>query len=188
MNFIREYKLSDLGICDKLIELFWEGDKENLTYAGRVGGGSIVPDIKRSTDFFIKDAERLGPPQKFRYDEYQKELDSFIDDYLHVMNIENQKFVMKQLPQIQYYKPGEGFYTWHVDASGLSGCDRAFVFITYLNDVPNGGTEFFYQGYTTKAEKGNTVIFPAGLTHKHRGQISEDHEKYIITGWIWWGA
>ena len=36
--------------------------------------------------------------------------------------------------------------------------------------------------------KGNTVIFPAGLTHKHRGQISEEHEKYIITGWLWWAA
>ena len=61
------------------------------------------------------------------------------------------------------------------------------MFITYLNDVPNGGTEFYYQDYTVRALKGNTVLFPAGLTHKHRGQISDDHEKYIITGWLWWG-
>ena len=93
---------------------------------------------------------------------------------------------MTRLPQIQYYKPGDGFYTWHVDASGSDGCDRAFVYITYLNDVPNAGTEFFYQEYTVEAKKGNTVIFPAGLTHKHRGVISEEHEKYIITGWLWW--
>lgn len=188
MNFIKEYKLSDPKICDKLIEMFWDGNKQNLTYSGRVAGGNILPDVKKSTDFFIQDAKSLGSPQKYRYDEYQKQLDSFIHDYLQVLDINNQKFIMKQLPQIQYYKPKEGFYTWHVDASGLAGCDRAFVFITYLNDVSDGGTEFFYQNYTTKAEKGNTVIFPAGLTHKHRGQISEDHQKYIITGWIWWGA
>ena len=117
---------------------------------------------------------------------YKGETDSFINEYLQSLQIKGQEFVMKQLPQIQYYKPGDGFYTWHVDASGSDGCDRAFVYITYLNDVPDGGTEFYYQDYTVKAEKGKTVIFPAGLTHKHRGQISETQEKYIITGWIWW--
>ena len=56
--------------------------------------------------------------------------------------------------------------------------------MTYLNDVPDGGTEFLYQNLTTKAIKGNTVIWPATWTHTHRGQISQTHEKIIITGWI----
>ncbi len=187
MNFINEYQLEDPSICDKLIELFHIADKGEMTYAGRVGGGSIIPDIKKSTDFSISDAGKFGKPSDFKYDEYQKALDGFIQEYLQTLEVGNQEFTMKQLPQIQYYKPGEGFYTWHVDASGLDGCDKAFVFITYLNDVPNGGTQFYYQDYTVEAKKGNTVLFPAGLTHKHRGQISEEHEKYIITGWLWWG-
>ena len=187
MTFIKEYQLKDLSICDSLIDLFWKADKKGLTYAGRVGGGSIIPDIKKSKDFMLGEGGSLGRPDDFKYDKYSDELDGFIASYLKDLKIENQEFTMKHLPQIQYYKPGDGFYTWHVDASGLDGCDRAFVFITYLNDVPNAGTEFYYQDYTTRALKGNTVIFPAGLTHKHRGQISEEHEKYIITGWLWWG-
>jgi len=186
MKFIREYTLSDLSICDRLIDLFHDADKKDLTYAGRVGGGSVIPEIKKSKDFFIEDAGPLGSAMDYKFDKYRAELDSFVDDYLNSLQIMNQEFVMERLPQIQYYKPGDGFYTWHVDGSGKDGCDRAFVYITYLNDVPDGGTEFFYQDYTVKAEKGKTVIFPAALTHKHRGQISETQEKYIMTGWIWW--
>ena len=186
MKFIKEYKLSDLSICDRLIDLFHVADQKELTYAGRVGGGSIVPEIKKSKDLFIEDGAPCGSAEDYKFDLYKGEVDSFINEYLQSLQIEGQTFVMKQLPQIQYYKPGDGFYTWHVDASGLDGCDRAFVYITYLNDVPDGGTEFYYQDYTVKAEKGKTVIFPAGVTHKHRGQISETQEKYIITGWIWW--
>jgi hypothetical protein len=186
MKFIKEYKLNDLSICDRLIDLFHVADEKELTYAGRVGGGSIIPEIKKSKDFLIQEAASCGSAKDYKFDLYKNQVDSFINDYLKSLQIEGNEFVMKQLPQIQYYKPGDGFYTWHVDASGADGCDRAFVYITYLNDVPDGGTEFYYQDYTAKAEKGKTVIFPAGLTHKHRGQISETQEKYIITGWIWW--
>ena len=55
--------------------------------------------------------------------------------------------------------------------------------MTYLNDVENGGTEFKFQNITTPAKKGLTLIWPAGWTHVHRGQISNKKEKYIITGW-----
>ena len=54
--------------------------------------------------------------------------------------------------------------------------------MTYLNDVPKGGTEFFYQKITSPAKKGLTLIWPAEFTHLHKGQIAKQ-EKYIITGW-----
>ena len=92
---------------------------------------------------------------------------------------------MRELPQIQWYKPKEGFYTWHIDAAH-DLCDRALVFMTYLNDVDDGGTEFMHQNVITQAVKGKTVLFPAGLTHLHRGRISQTQDKYIITGWLWW--
>ena len=57
--------------------------------------------------------------------------------------------------------------------------------MTYLNDIKNdGGTEFFYQKTKFNAKKGLTLIWPAEWTHTHRGIISEEYEKYIITGWI----
>ena len=55
--------------------------------------------------------------------------------------------------------------------------------MTYLNNVPDGGTEFLYQKITTPAKKGLTLIWPSDWTHTHRGQISNEHEKYIATGW-----
>jgi hypothetical protein len=56
--------------------------------------------------------------------------------------------------------------------------------MTYLNDVPEGGTEFMYQKLTSPAKKGLTLIWPSDWTHAHRGQICNTHTKYIITGWF----
>jgi len=61
--------------------------------------------------------------------------------------------------------------------------NRLFAFMTYLNDVPDGGTEFLYQNMTVRAEKGLTLIWPSAWTHMHRGRVSNTKEKYIITGW-----
>jgi hypothetical protein len=42
----------------------------------------------------------------------------------------------------------------------------------------------YQQQYCLPAEKGTLAIFPAGLSHIHRGQISHEHSKTIATGWI----
>ena len=60
---------------------------------------------------------------------------------------------------------------------------RHLVFMTYLNDVPDGGTEWYYQDLKLPAEKGLTILWPADWTHTHRGIISMSTTKYIITGW-----
>ena len=189
-NFIEEYCLSDISLCDDMIRLFIDGNKKGLTAEGKFGSESIADTrIKKSTDFWLKHADKVGKPQDYRWEEYHKELNGFIDQYFktYKFDVYGGKFVMRHLPQIQYYKPGEGYYSWHIDASQLSACDRAMVFITYLNDVTDGGgTMFYHQEYTTKAEKGKTIIFPAGYTHLHKGEISETQEKYILTGWLWW--
>ena len=55
--------------------------------------------------------------------------------------------------------------------------------MTYLNNVDEGGTEFYYQKMITPAKKGLTLIWPTDWTHTHKGQISKTQEKFIITGW-----
>ena len=54
---------------------------------------------------------------------------------------------------------------------------------TFLNDVPDGGTMFKYQNITIPAKKGLTLIWPAGFTHVHKGQVSHTKDKLILTGW-----
>jgi len=134
----------------------------------------------------LNKAEEVGSPKKYKFDLYHKQLDEFIHSYLEKYKLLDYKFTSRFLPQIQYYEKGKGYYSWHIDGGSIDASDRAFVYITYLNDIEDGGTEFYFQNYITKAKKGNTVLFPAGYTHLHRGQISQTNEKYIITGWIWW--
>ena len=86
---------------------------------------------------------------------------------------------------LQHYKPGEGFYLWHKENNGFGkSVFRHLVYMTYLTDTPDGGTEFQEQNLTVPCEKGVTLVWPAGWTHTHRGQISMKHEKTIVTGWL----
>jgi hypothetical protein len=50
--------------------------------------------------------------------------------------------------------------------------------------VPDGGTEFHWQGHHEAAERGKLAIFPASLSHIHRGRVCLTHTKTIATGWI----
>ena len=82
------------------------------------------------------------------------------------------------------YLPGGHFGNEHSERTSINTLHRLFAFMTYLNDVPNGGTHFKYQKLTTPAKKGLTLIWPTDFTHVHSGQITKEHEKYIITGWF----
>jgi hypothetical protein len=88
---------------------------------------------------------------------------------------------------IQHYEPGGGYKIWHFerDNSNDQIARRHLAFMTYFNDVEDaGGTEFFHQGLTIKAERGLTLIWPAEWNFTHRGVVSHTQEKYIVTGWF----
>jgi hypothetical protein len=94
----------------------------------------------------------------------------------------HQELEFKFLPHFQHYKPGGGYHAWHCDATGDT-VNRHLVFLLYLNDVPGGGTEFRGVEYICEAKKGKVLMFPANFCYPHRSQISQTHEKYILTGW-----
>ena len=54
--------------------------------------------------------------------------------------------------------------------------------MTYLNDLSDGGTEFFHQKIKTKAEKGLTLIWPPHWTHTHKGVISKKKNGLLLVG------
>ena len=87
---------------------------------------------------------------------------------------------------VQHYAPGEHYSTWHCENNGQPPFkNRHLAFMTYLNDVEDGGgTEFLHQNIEFKAEKGVTLIWPAYFTHIHRGIVSKTQDKYITTGWF----
>ena len=103
---------------------------------------------------------------------------------------------LREIPQqsifdikIQKTVPGQGYHIWHCESSSLETRNRICAFTMYLNDVEEGGeTEFLYQKRRVKPERGKLIIWPAHFTHMHRGNQPLSGEKYIITGWVEYGA
>lgn len=187
MNFVREYYINDITICDKLVELFNSCKKLGLTAPGLTGKYQINKKVKDSEDLSVERLPRGNPlipsPDECGYNSVMRQFIDLIPIYYTDTNAAwPQPVAFKSLPHIQYYKPGGGYHAWHCDAMG-DLIDRHLVFILYLNDVPGGGTEFLYQKYICEAKKGKVLMFPANFCYSHRGQISMTDEKYILTGW-----
>jgi len=178
-------------LCDELVKIFKDHPKnqspgvvaDSWTYQSPTTPSfkKIDPDQKESTE--------VGIDPKYNdssFMAYRKYLEEVIHKYEHKYpEVEDlSKFGMVESCQIQHYKPGQGFKMWHFERGGIGVENRCLVFMTYLNDVPDGGTHFKYQELTTPAEKGLTLIWPTDFTHTHKGQITKQHEKYIITGWM----
>ena len=176
-TFIKEYNFSeeDMHLCDDLIEYH----KNNMEYKN-LGKSIGANEMKKSTDVTVFPASQnpfILMYRKLLFG-YKKEYNAAYDNPLAEMTIADGF-------NIQHYKPGEGYLNWHSERSIHLTHQRALTFMTYLNDVEDGGgTEFKYQGLRHNAKKGKTLIWPSDFTHTHRGQKSETEEKYITTGWF----
>ena len=180
-SFIGGWYIPDT-ICVNLIEEFKRARENGHTKRGeQERGGKIYVDKehKDSEDLTIDPSYMENPIDNYR-DYLQKCLDQYVKKYEHANKIN--PYNINEAYTIQYYKPGGGFKNWHSERAKAS-YKRVLVFMTYLNDIDDGGTEFYYQNLITPAKKGLTIIWPAEWTHTHKGQISHTKEKYIITGW-----
>jgi len=169
-------------ICDDLINFFKTHseytEKGKSFYENRV---DVHSHIKDSIDFSIPHKAQDYP--FFLYRIYLKQcLDNYTEKYKNVKE-DLYYFDINTNYNIQYYPPNGGFKTWHSERMGPNVSKRVLVFMTYLNDVKDGGTDFYYQNLTSPAKKGLTLIWPSEWTHMHKGQISKTNEKYIVTGW-----
>jgi hypothetical protein len=176
-NFICGWYIDNTEICDKLIQYHTNSNPR----PGEVGNGLVVPTVKTSIDCHITD-------QKL-FNEYWSFLGICRDLYIEKYEFCNKysPWEIRQSINIQQYLPGMGFYGWHCEraqASELSAA-RHLVFMTYLNDVTEGGeTEFYYQSLKIRPTKGLTLIWPVDWTFTHRGIPSNTQTKYITTGWF----
>jgi hypothetical protein len=193
---MREYKIDkshciggwfiDKNVCDQIIDMF-KKTPDALKHIGAYGSYNTVEkiidkNIKDSTDLKI-DSNNLNYPINAYRENLQKCLDKYEEKFpevkhqLQAFNVEETGYV------IQFYKKNGGFKIWHSERSGIETSKRVLVFMTYLNNVSDGGTYFKYQNLKIPAKKGLTLIWPSDWTHTHKGQISKKYEKYIATGW-----
>ena len=176
-SFINETMLSDLSICDGLIEYH----KNNIEYKTRGYTAAGTDNGKTSTDVRIYMGNQ-NPIIQMYISEVTNAAISYFKKYSldYMFNVG-----LKESFNIQHYAPHEGFFNWHCERSCYQSDQRALVFMTYLNDVEDGGeTEFKWQQLKINPIKGKTVIWPPDFTHLHRGITSPTQEKYIATGWL----
>jgi hypothetical protein len=169
-------------LCDELIKFFHTNEKFHTKGVVKENNKLIVnEEHKSSTDLNIAVSFNDNPIL-----EYKKNLAEVIKLYCNKYNEVNSidYFGLVEPFCIQYYKKEEGFKKWHSERMSNSSKDRVLVFMTYLNECNDAGTEFKHQTLITPAKKGLTLIWPAEWTHTHKGQISYTEEKYIITGWL----
>tara|TARA_B100000123_G_C25683814_1_gene407665 strand:- start:212 stop:898 length:687 start_codon:yes stop_codon:yes gene_type:complete len=191
--------LSDEVIKDELTDLNYPMTKGH----GKTGSNRVFKHIKDSIDVSIMPQAVFNPiscnkvywPYIEVIKNYKLHLDKATNEYFYELGYMDGVFrnevgvpmttcvSLNEALNIQRYEPGGGYHVWHMERSP-ERTQREFVWMTYLNDVPDGGTEFYYQKRTEKAVKGKTLLWPAGYTHVHKGQISKKHIKYIITGWL----
>jgi hypothetical protein len=118
---------------------------------------------------------------------YYKELNRAVEEYkkkYKYCDIQHPEWGITESWNLQKYKPEEGYFIKHFEKTGGLTVNRHLAFMTYLNDVKDGGeTEFYYQKLKIKPETGLTLIWGTDWTFTHRGIPSRTETKYIATGW-----
>ena len=182
-NFIGIWNIQNDELCKKIINFFEKNI--DLQKDGATGDGKNK-NFKQTTDINIH-------PKNLANKNY-KDLKDYIDylhkcyqDYLKQWPFLNDKINTVDIPtfNIQKYNPGDHFSHIHTERSSLNSLHRVFAWMTYLNDVEDGGhTNFTHYKLKIKPETGKTLIWPAEWTHAHCGEILKSGLKYIITGWM----
>ncbi len=177
-NFIHvKEKAYSKKSCKNLIK--WFEENINISKPGNFGKNlklnnlEIPCVINNLNDFW-----GLGTTIVEVIEEYKKEYMLF-DNNIEKWNL-NKNF------QLCKFEPGNFYDYIHCENDGnKNNLDRVFAWMVYLNDIKEGGeTEFIYQNFKTKPKQGNFYIWPAGITHMHKGVVAPKENKYFISGWI----
>ena len=182
-NFIGSWEMN-YSICDQIIDYF-ENHQEKQT-RGSTTAGITKLETKNRLDISISPNE-LNLQGNEIFNEYFQLLFEFYKDYNKewpflssiISHLEIGKF------NIGRYQAGQHFQKIHTERTNLSSLHRFLAFMTYLNDVEDGGSTYFtHYDLDIKPKKGLTIIWPAEWTHAHKGNIINSGSKYIVTGWL----
>jgi len=187
-NFIEVYKnVYSNDFCNEVIKFYDYVENQKLTYDRSHEGVEQSLHKSDKTFFYPQNFYKLSNADPLINN-------TFLDIFWNKCYKEyaNKYSIIKDCAshriygaRIQKTKPGEGYHTWHCEATDRESATRLLVWSVYLNDdFEAGETEFLYQHYRYKPQKGDCIIFPAAFTHTHRGNPPIGGDKYIITGWV----
>ena len=182
-HFIGCWNLENNKLCNEITN-FFEKNK-NLQKQGVTASGKNLK-VKSRIDITVSPND-LKKPKFEILKHYVNELHKCFLDY------QNQWPFLKNMIQrvlipsfnIQKYSKGDHFAHTHSERTSLNTLHRLFAWMTYLNDVEDGGqTNFTHYGIKIKPEIGKTLIWPSEWTHSHQGLEVKSGTKYIVTGWM----
>ncbi len=182
-HFIGSWIIEPLSLCDNIVNYF-EKNQGKQVYG--VTGRGLDKTIKDRVDISIKPKEiNLKENEVFKV--YFDILFNCYKDYLrqwpYVKDIGSILKIGKF--NIGRYRSGQHFQSIHTERASIDSLQRLFAFMTYLNDVEEGGSTYFtHYDLEIKPKKGLTIIWPAEWTHAHKGNLIKNGTKYIITGWM----
>ncbi len=172
----------DNDLCNEIIEYSKKAERE-VGYVYDMGKKRIDKKIKDSEDINLDETSELGKKYVAELGECLK---LYLKKYPHINNVK--KFGLYERINIQHYKKGGGYKDWHCENCFNGGNkivdNRYLVYMTYLNSIADGGTEFANQQLYVPAIKGLTLFWSAWNSHLHRSKVTHTSEKYIVTGWI----
>ena len=177
----------DPNVVDGVID-FWNDcdylNKEDGHVGGYTSGVANGPDkkVKESRDLTIP--RYIKDPRICRYiDELADVTTAYCENYPVLKNV---KWDLVSDFNIQWSPKGGGFHALHCERSDAHPqcCNRMVAWMTYLNDIEEGGETYFkQQECKVRPKKGLTLLWPADWTHFHKGIPAPNEEKMIITGW-----
>lgn len=182
-HFIGAWTMDAGRVCEDLIALFEARSAEH--FSGRSAKG-LDTAVKNSTDLSILPA-KLNAPGFEPVKAYLRHLEACAADYARAWPQFASMFShVDVVPfNIQRYLPGGHFQRVHAERMSFAYIHRVMAWMTYLNDVGDGGeTVFDHYGIAVKPMRGQTLIWPAEWTHAHHGAVVKSGRKYIITGWM----
>ena len=182
-NFIGSWMIEPPSLCDELITYFESNIAKQQVGVSGVGRNLSV---KNRRDISIA-PNQLDLPGNEVFKLYINSLFTCYKDYLVqwpflaeiAQNLEMGSFNLGR------YQRGQHFQKMHTERADLGSLHRVLAWMTYLNDVDEGGeTCFSHYGLNIKPRKGLTIIWPAEWTHAHKGNVLLGESKYMITGWL----
>tara|TARA_B100000035_G_C21035742_1_gene570850 strand:+ start:585 stop:1181 length:597 start_codon:yes stop_codon:yes gene_type:complete len=113
-------------------------------------------------------------------------LQNCFDDYVNEYDVLKSIDIRCTNVKIQKTNPGSGYHVWHHEQGNRESSNRSLAYMIYLNDIDEAGeTEFLYQRLRIPPKENCCLIWPAGHTHAHRGNVVHGNQaKYVITGWF----
>lgn len=168
--------------CDRIIGAFDHYQKVKSVWCEDTQfDNSIAGRFDWAIDLANMTIEMDGMPERDLNDSLMKCFEEYIHQYGHLKSGKYYSTTQK----VQKTPAGGGYHVWHDESTDLDHCMRAMVWMFYLNDNFEGGeTEFLYYHKRIVPKKGTLLIWPAGLTHAHRGGLVLNGMKYVVTGWF----